>query len=728
VQEAASRPADKEKLVQQEYNEGNLFGVRAIEHGYYGGVSQSRPTSPVPSSYRLAPSTTVVDWSKDGRDPGSSASSIRSIPQGPTPAKLKSSPLGGGASDAASVGGMGGAYLPPLPSPRANRTESPMFGEQKPAGWVNPLDVHYSRPTTPQPYRPTSYLPKLNLDLGQSGLLMPINQGAKAELPANPELAIPSPAVMKSPSGSPFDSPSSIRTQKPSEPVLPVTRDLMKGPKFENADVPLKNLAPKVPSVNPDQFPQDNRRWNPASNLIRDSLADRQGNKSVPNININIPGDSIHERQNFQTSSPITSTDTKASVDADSVLNEQWGLNSPTIPDSVLDAEWDNSRPIIRDSIVSKQRVSIQRPAPPPTRDSLLPSSLAPDNRRSNLSFAASSLYSNDDNAMEDDDEKRGPMHERMRSQVADFDFNGPSRSTSFKSSVRSYGQNRDSNILRHSRCVSDESLILINRRSQAQFHALEMNNESLESPFSNSNATFDSTHSTSSSFSSYISSTSHQHRSGHNAPPLPASMAKTQPTLPKLDLDNFPFPLAPQQQNSRSPSPARQDLSVPTPPHSRNPSPSRPIPPPPNSKRLQFEVAVPPPLPLPATQDLSRLSVSARYRGRSASEVSQNSIGEFYDSYFRQSVMNGQQVPPLPGTRNSVQERVQNFNSRIRSDSLNSPTLGIAGISGKDRDSRRPAPLSVGLKRPEETIIEVPSPRDGSFEPAKVERFPTRI
>ncbi|KAH9213768.1 hypothetical protein DL95DRAFT_274513, partial [Leptodontidium sp. 2 PMI_412] len=62
----ASLRSDKEKLVGQGVREGDLFGVRAIEHGYFGGVSQSRPTSPTPS-YVLSPDTPVVDWSKGGK-------------------------------------------------------------------------------------------------------------------------------------------------------------------------------------------------------------------------------------------------------------------------------------------------------------------------------------------------------------------------------------------------------------------------------------------------------------------------------------------------------------------------------------------------------------------------------------------------------------------------------------------------------------------------------------
>ena len=161
--------------------EGDLFGVRAIEHGYFGGVSQSRPTSPTPS-YILAPETKVVDWGKAGYQGGHSASSSTlSLPQSLAPSSLnhtkrKPSPLSLQPSNAelnsrtnhmpSGVGGIGGSYLPPLPSPRSQKSfksVSPTMGnseEGEAPSWVSPLDVHFSRPSTPKE-RPTSYLPKL---------------------------------------------------------------------------------------------------------------------------------------------------------------------------------------------------------------------------------------------------------------------------------------------------------------------------------------------------------------------------------------------------------------------------------------------------------------------------------------------------------------------------------------------------------------------------------------
>ncbi|KAI9872836.1 MAG: hypothetical protein M1830_001134 [Pleopsidium flavum] len=43
--EAAGKKEEQHELCSRELDEGDLFGIRAIESGYYGGVTQSRPTS-----------------------------------------------------------------------------------------------------------------------------------------------------------------------------------------------------------------------------------------------------------------------------------------------------------------------------------------------------------------------------------------------------------------------------------------------------------------------------------------------------------------------------------------------------------------------------------------------------------------------------------------------------------------------------------------------------------
>ncbi|KAH8660932.1 hypothetical protein BGZ60DRAFT_114943 [Tricladium varicosporioides] len=138
---------DKERLNQREMDEGDLFGVRALEAGYFGGVAQSRPSSPTPSttpSYKLSPSTTVVNWGDRSTQPNSASSSTTDLASTAIPktAKTKPSPLRMEAGDTnlrvasdntASVGGKGGAYIPPQSSSRSLRSESPALGQQHPA-------------------------------------------------------------------------------------------------------------------------------------------------------------------------------------------------------------------------------------------------------------------------------------------------------------------------------------------------------------------------------------------------------------------------------------------------------------------------------------------------------------------------------------------------------------------------------------------------------------------
>ncbi|KAH7061116.1 hypothetical protein B0J12DRAFT_564973 [Macrophomina phaseolina] len=48
--EQSREETDRLALNERSKDEGDLFGVRALEAGYYGGVAQSRPSSPSPSS------------------------------------------------------------------------------------------------------------------------------------------------------------------------------------------------------------------------------------------------------------------------------------------------------------------------------------------------------------------------------------------------------------------------------------------------------------------------------------------------------------------------------------------------------------------------------------------------------------------------------------------------------------------------------------------------------
>ncbi len=711
--------------------------MRALQHGYFGGVAQSRPQSPTPS-YILAPGAPIVDWGKSGNGSLTTSSgslkdfsqirnaSNTSLPVTPTQARFKSSPLGLSEAEydrvqnsPSAIGGMGGAYMPPLPSPRADRSASPMFNEPKPAGWVSPLDVHFSKPIKPQPYRPTSYLPKLNFpwENGSTGLLIPMSSDIQSEAASivNSEVTVPSPAALESPLAKSPTVPAFAQQQKPAEPrkipaqlkmaqelkvlhekqaaedqkipsraaknssrsMFPANDDRerrasVKSSKGNHVDVqpvPLEDLPPIVTSIDPNSFPHDSRQWNPETSptIPRDSIMNRKWTPAPP----------VHDLKTHWDAPSLS----------ESIMKDSWDPSSPVIPDSVLDAEWETahfSKPVIRDSIVSKKRVSVTRP-PPVGQD------VSSTKKNRIQSIAASSTYSMDTSILDEETrEDKVARHERMKSQAASIQLysQNPSRAGSGKRSSpasRSLSRTRDS-VRRHSPKVSDETL---HSRSQSRSRGRALESESQDwnrsgsavdsdhlgkSPFDNSNATSD--HSSSSSVSSYMSI-----QEAPQVPPIPASATKNERN---------------REQNAESAG--------------REPN---------RAGGLQT-----------AIYDASRLSVARR--GRAGSEVSQHSIGSFYDSYFRQSALGTH--PDFP--RNSVQSQIRGFNAR---------DSGVLSISDANkinvRDSKRPAPLNLKLGRGNsmtggkhgghETINELPTPLPtplngtGAFGP---ERFHSRI
>lgn len=684
--------------MQKQPREGDLFGVQAIEHGSYGGVAQSRPSSPAPS-YILAPQAKLVDWGKVGssasslneRSRNGSVSSLPRSINNIAPAMIKPSPLSLMATDEEirrarntpnAVDGRGGAsMLPPPSSPVPS-----LFGEPKPAGWVSPLDVHFSKTTTQKAWRPTSYLPRLNLlgdDFGQNGLLMPEFDYIKSEAASivSTEISVPPMATLDSPyvkspdfSFFPQQTPQQAdqnysadratepaqTTQPPipsipsraargaSRSIFPATEERdsrksvrkSKSNKFENFEfglqtVQLDDLPPRIATTNTNSFPQDNRKWSPTT--------------------LSIPKNSFSSRKE-QPSSPITrdnSYTTRWGLASPSLINsmarDARGPPSPGIPDSVLDAQWESSKPVIRDSVVSIQRVSVyQLPQHPTSKDVLSTPRLS-----RTRSIAASSRYSTETFSI--DVEVGAAHHARIQSQAADIQSYSEDTRGSGSRKRHSPSQNlsRTRNSIRqHNRKLSEESLITSRRdRQRDQIHydpTQQHRNRSgsvqgrkvdfdhpRESPFSNSNATSD--HSSSSSISSYMSSTESPDLSSSTA-----SMAKTQPKVPDLD-DMFPVP----------PVPAR----------------IRP-------KPHGLEVS---------TFDSGRLSVASG-RERSGSDVSQASMGSFYDSYYRQSTL---ATPPV-AKRISVQEKVQEMNARGK---------GNGHAIGDILPRRQPPPAPLNLK-----------------------------
>lgn len=175
---------DEEKLVAGKHDEGGLFGVRAIEAGYFGGVAQSRPSSPTPSTptYVLSPSSNVVSWgvSWDGTtsirtinapvatyaNRLSNLSAVRTTRNRPSPLQLNTFDARQNETSSLSPAkAMGVESSLLLPSPKSNQS-APLTRSVQEKGWISPLDVHFSRPITPQPqpqssHRPYSYLPRL---------------------------------------------------------------------------------------------------------------------------------------------------------------------------------------------------------------------------------------------------------------------------------------------------------------------------------------------------------------------------------------------------------------------------------------------------------------------------------------------------------------------------------------------------------------------------------------
>ena len=114
------------ELNQREKDEGDLFGIRAIEAGFYAGVAQSRPTSRAGSvvGHPAMSSSTLVGGVNSPLMKGhSNNNSVLSLNLGQTPSKLRPSE--------AELTGKHGAVdmsLQVPPSPGLPRGQSPSFG------------------------------------------------------------------------------------------------------------------------------------------------------------------------------------------------------------------------------------------------------------------------------------------------------------------------------------------------------------------------------------------------------------------------------------------------------------------------------------------------------------------------------------------------------------------------------------------------------------------------
>lgn len=106
--EASGNREERVELNARELDEGDLFGVRAIQSGYYGGVAQSRPTSAAGSHSPAGSSSNIFAGSHPSPNliattPMSSVTSLPSDPK-PTPSPSHSPSLPNGAGRTATPG------------------------------------------------------------------------------------------------------------------------------------------------------------------------------------------------------------------------------------------------------------------------------------------------------------------------------------------------------------------------------------------------------------------------------------------------------------------------------------------------------------------------------------------------------------------------------------------------------------------------------------------------
>ncbi|TGO52909.1 hypothetical protein BOTNAR_0310g00030 [Botryotinia narcissicola] len=149
IEELEKANSTQERLNVEELGEGDLFGVRAIERGFFGGVSQSRSNSPAQSMFG-PPSTTAVDLTETSRaleairGPSAASSSQISLSShssevsAPKSIKHKPSPLRLQPSEAeirrSALPNVGGSYIPPSPIKEVR----PQF---------NSVEVQFGRPS-----------------------------------------------------------------------------------------------------------------------------------------------------------------------------------------------------------------------------------------------------------------------------------------------------------------------------------------------------------------------------------------------------------------------------------------------------------------------------------------------------------------------------------------------------------------------------------------------------
>ncbi|CAG8974554.1 hypothetical protein HYALB_00005827 [Hymenoscyphus albidus] len=282
--------ADQEMLNTRETDEGDLFGVRALEAGYFGGVAQSRPSSPAGSrinSYVLTP---------NGENSANSITSDLPLSPGiqaPKATKPKPSPLRLQPTDPnfrpPSAGGKSPSYMP-----LSGLSKSPSSATQQGApaqDWVSPIDARLEQ--TPQPtspasiassQRPKSYLPKLNFPENKEPDVDPAPEASKVK---ERVIEVRSPTTSIAP-GSPNSTyqqyiptragRSPARSMFPTESHRDRSSSRNRGTKEDRSESPARGAKQSSPlAMDNDHLPEHNPEWDNERPVIRDSIVSKKG-------------------------------------------------------------------------------------------------------------------------------------------------------------------------------------------------------------------------------------------------------------------------------------------------------------------------------------------------------------------------------------------------------------------------------------------------------------------
>ena len=362
----------------------------------------------------------------------------------------------------ASVGGIGGSYIPPLPSPRSFGRLTP---DVQPKQWVSPLDVVFSRPATPKSSAPNTpslapALPSLALsgDL-EKGTIIPAGSLTafnfdNASIISNESAAGPSraPAPVQVPVSiqTPYERPRPMPAPQKKSPTLSVFPPLNQPP------------SPQKKSPTLSVFPPLNQPPSPQKKSPTLSVFQPLSQPSSPG-------------RRFQR--PIFPLDSEVEEESPGQYNEipippipgDHFHQTPTVPNMDFDNptanDWNFEKPVIRSSMVSKRTVSVHRPQELRSREAS-PSSVEEQGVRTHR--AASSMYST---MLGFDFTKDNPSFpvksEDLREGFTSRDSQNQNTSLSHRRS-RSAGLLRAQDSIRgHSRKLSKDRVAEENRRSR---------------------------------------------------------------------------------------------------------------------------------------------------------------------------------------------------------------------------------------------------------------------